>query len=203
MALGVIARKVGMSRTFLPTGEAVAVTYLKVEDNTVVRTKTQEKDGYTAIVLGIGEHVQKTRKGAEHKKYKVQKEFTIDSLDNFSIGTKVTVEAIPAESKVTITGTSKGKGFAGVMKRWGFAGGPASHGSHFIREPGSVGMRTMPGRILKGKKLPGHMGFGTITLKGRPVIISDTAEQLIAIKGAVPGANGQCLFVTLESPSSK
>jgi large subunit ribosomal protein L3 len=203
MALGVIARKVGMSRTFLPTGEAVAVTYLKVEDNTVVRTKTKEQDGYSAIVLGIGESIQRTRKGAENKKYKVQKEFKLESLGDFVIGSKVTVESIPAESKVTITGTSKGKGFAGAMKRWGFAGGPASHGSHFIREPGSVGMRTMPGRILKGKKMPGHMGHGTITIKGRPVMISDTAEKVIAIRGSVPGPNGQCLFVTLESPSSK
>lgn len=203
MALGVIARKVGMSRAFLPTGEAVAVTYLKVEDNIVVRTKTTEKDGYTALVLGIGEHIMKTRKGNQIKKFKNQKEFKVDSLEGYAAGSTITVTAVPADSLVTVTGTSKGKGFQGVMKRYHFAGGPKSHGSHFKREPGSVGMRTWPGRIHAGKRMAGHMGDDTITLKHRPVIVSDESTKVIGVKGAIPGANGSLVYITVESPVSK
>src|SRR3989338_8587506 len=107
----------------------------------------------------------KTRKGKELKKFKEQKEFLVDSLEGLAAGGKVTIEAMPAESMVRITSTSKGKGFQGVMKRWHFAGGPASHGSHFKREPGSVGMRTRPARIHAGKRMAGHMGLDTVTLR--------------------------------------
>lgn len=202
MALGVIARKVGMSRAFLPSGEAVAVTYLKVDDNIVVRTKSPEKDGYTAVVLGVGEHTMKTRKGKALTKFKAQKEFKVDSLENYAAGTKVTVAAVPQDAMVTITGTSKGKGFQGVMKRHGFSGGPASHGSHFKREPGSVGMRTWPGRIHAGKRMAGHMGLDTVTIKHRPVVVADVDTKVIGVKGAVPGPNGSFVYVTLEAPSS-
>lgn len=202
--IGVIARKIGMSRVFLPTGEAVAVTYLKVDDNAVVRMKTQEKDGYKAVVLGIDEKMVRTRKGKELKKHRNQKEFTVDAADEFATGNTVTVAAIPAQSIVTVTSTSKGKGFQGVMKRYHFSGGPASHGSHFKREPGSVGMRTWPGRIHAGKRMPGHMGLETVTLRHRPVVICDQEKKVLAIKGPVPGPNGAVVYVTLESlPSSK
>ncbi len=192
-----------MSRVFLATGESVAVTFLKVDDNTVVRTKTKEKDGYDAVVLGIGEHVVKTRKGNALKKFKTQKEFKVTSLDGLTPGSKVTVEAVAADALVTLTGVSKGKGFQGVMKRHHFSGGPASHGSHFKREPGSVGMRTWPGRIHAGKRMPGHMGLETKTIKHRPVVTADTEKKVIAIKGAVPGANGATIFLTLETPATK
>ena len=198
MALGLIAKKVGMSRVFTQSGEAVAVTYLKVDDNVIVRMKTKEKDGYIAVVLGIGEHVMRTRKGKEVKKFKEQKEFIIDSLDGFVPGGKVTIEKMPAESMVRITSTSKGKGFQGVVKRWHFAGGPASHGSHFKREPGSVGMRTWPGRIHAGKRMAGHMGLDTVTLRQRPVIVSDAEKKVIGINGPVPGPNGATVYISLE-----
>lgn len=203
MALGVIARKIGMSRVFLPTGESIAVTYLKVEDNTVVRTKTKERDGYSAIVLGIGEHIMRTRKAREIKKYSSQKEFTLESLDGHPVGHKVTAEALPVDSLVTVVGVSKGKGFQGAMKLHHFSGGPASHGSHFKREPGSVGMRTWPGRIHAGKRMAAHMGSETITIKNRPVMVCDTQKKIIGIKGAVPGANGSIVFVTLETGTAK
>ncbi len=198
MALGVIARKIGMSRVFLPTGEAVPVTYLKVEDNAIVRTKTTEKDGYSALVLGIGENIVRTRKGKELKKHKHQKEFTVDSLDGHAIGGKITIESLPVESIVTIQGVSKGKGFQGVMKRHHFAGGPASHGSHFKREPGSVGMRTWPGRIHAGKRMAGHMGDDTVTIKDRAVLVCDIEKKIIGVKGPVPGANGCTVYVSLQ-----
>ncbi len=198
MALGLIARKIGMSRVFLPNGEAVPVTYLKVEDNTVVRTKTKEKDGYSAVVLGAREYTQKTRKGKTLVKHSDQKEFTVDSLDGHAIGNKLTVESLPLETLVTVKGIGKGKGFQGVMKRWHFSGGPASHGSHFKREPGSVGMRTWPGRIHAGKKMPGHMGSETVTLKHRAVLVNDVEKKIIGIKGPIPGGNGSLVYLTAE-----
>lgn len=204
MAPGLIARKIGMSRMFLPTGEAVAVTYLKVEDNSVVRMKTREKDGYQAIVLGIGEETVKTRKGHELKKHRNQKEFKVESLEGFSVNGKVTVTAVPAESLVTITGVGKGKGFQGVVKRYHFAGGPASHGSHFKREPGSVGMRTWPGRIHAGKRMPGRMGNETVTLRHRPVLVCDEVKKVLGVKGPIPGPNGAVVYITLEKlPATK
>ncbi len=200
---GLIARKVGMSRAFLPTGESVPVTYLRIEPNIVVRTKTTEKDGYNAVVLGIGARAWKTRKGAERVRYARQKEWKVESLDGLEPGKTLSAETIPADSMVTVQGTSKGKGFQGVMKRHHFGGGPASHGSHFKREPGSVGMRTDPGRILKGHPMAGHMGLDTVTVKHLPVISVDGAEGVIAVKGPVPGPNGSIVYVTAEVAPSK
>lgn len=197
--IGLIAKKVGMSRVFLPTGEAVAVTYLEAQPNIVVRTKTKEKDGYDAVVLGVGAKEWKSRKGKDNIRYKLQKEFIVESLDGFEAGKHVTVESLPAESMVTIQGTSKGKGFQGVVRRHGFGGGPGSHGSHFKREPGSVGMRADPGRIFKGHPMAGHMGLDHLTLKHRPVMMSDSTKNLIAVKGPVPGPNGTHVFLTLEA----
>lgn len=200
---GLIARKVGMSRAFLSTGESVPVTYLKIEPNVVVRTKTTEKDGYNAVVLGIGAKMWRSRKGVEHIRYARQKEWQLDSLDGMEPGKTLAADTIPADSFVTVQSTSKGKGFQGVMKRHHFAGGPASHGSHFKREPGSVGMRTSPGRILKGHRMAGHMGLETVTVKHLPVISVDGAEGVIAVKGPVPGPNGAIVYVTAESLPAK
>ncbi len=199
MIPGLIAQKVGMSRVFLPTGEAVPVTYLKVSENKVVRTKTVEKDGYNAVVLGVGQYTVKTRKGKEHGKFNQEKEVKVDSLDGITVGSTLTASVIPAESTVTVMGISKGKGFQGVMKRHNFSGGPASHGSHFKREPGAVGMRTWPGRIHKGKRMAGRMGNDRITLKGRPVVSLDEKEGIVAVKGPIPGANGAYVLLSLES----
>ena len=201
--IGLLAKKIGMSRVFLPTGEAVPVTYLLIEENIVTRTKSKEKDGYEAVVLGIGQRTVKTRKGNELKRYKAEKEFTVDSLVDFAKDKKVGIETLPVESLVTITGTGKGKGFQGVMKRHHFSGGPASHGSHFIREPGSVGMRTWPGRIHAGKKLPGHMGLETVTIKHRKVLVSDQERKIVGVKGPVPGPNGAFVTLMIETPISK
>ena len=203
MSSGLIARKVGMSRVFLPTGEAVPVTYLSVEPNVVVRTKTKEKDGYNAVVLGIGAKKWKTRKGKEHTRYRVQKEWQVESLDGLEQGKNLTAETLPAETLITITGISKGKGFQGVMRRHGFAGGPATHGSHFKREPGSVGMRQQPGRIFKGHRMAGHMGNEQITIKHREIITSDAEKGVIGVKGPVPGPNGATVFLTKEASPDK
>ena len=196
---GLIAKKIGMSRVFQEDGSAVAVTYLQVEPNTVVRTKSEDKDGYNAVVLGVGAKKWKTRKGNEHTKYRSQKEWKVESLEGIEAGKEFTASDIPAESVVTITGVSKGKGFQGVIKRHKFSRGPETHGSHHHRRPGSVGMKEWPGRILKGKKMPGRMGTDTITLKNRAVLSCDTEKGVLAVKGPIPGPNGGTVFVTVES----
>lgn len=197
--IGVIAKKIGMSRAFLPTGEAVPVTYLEIQPNVVVRTKTTEKDGYNAVVLGIGAKEWKSRKGKKNMRYSMQKEFQVESLDGFEAGKMITADVLPADSMVTVEGTSKGKGFQGVVRRFHFGGGPRSHGSHFKREPGSIGMRTDPGRIFKGRKMAGHMGFENMTIKHRAVVVNEASKNLIAIKGPVPGPTGAHVFLTLEA----
>lgn len=202
MSPGCIAKKVGMSRVFLDNGEAVAVTYLKVEPNTVVRTKTEGKDGYNAVVLGVEPKEWKTRKGKALTRYAHQKEWKVESMDGLEPGKAITLDAFTADAKVTITGISKGKGFQGVVRRHNFRGGPFSHGSHFKREPGSVGMRAQPGRIFKGHRMAGHMGHDQITLHNRPIVMADAAQGLIAVKGPVPGPTGTRVYVTIESSSA-
>lgn len=201
---GIIAKKIGMSRVFREDGTAVPVTYLKVDPNTVVRHRLKDRDGYDAVVLGASPKKWKTRKGKEHTKFKAEREFMVESLDGFDVGKEVTAEAIPKESVVTVVGTSKGKGFAGVIKRWNFSRGPETHGSHHHREPGSIGMCAKPGRVLKGKKMPGRMGSDRVTLRNREVVISDPKENLIAVKGPIPGPNGAVVVLRVESlPSDK
>lgn len=203
MPHGIIAKKLGMSRFFLENGEAIPVTYLKVDPNTVVRTKTQEKDGYNAVVLGIGARQWTSRKGKEHTRYGLQKEWQVESLEGLDAGAVINVDTIPVQSVVTITGVSKGKGYQGVVKRHGFAGGPASHGSHFHRRGGSIGMRALPGRVHKGKRMGGRMGGDTVTIKHREVVLCDAEKGVLGVRGPVPGPNGASVFVTIESaPSS-
>ncbi len=200
---GLIAKKVGMSRAFLPNGEMVPVTYLQVEPNLIVRTKTKEKDGYNAVVLGVGAKPWKSRKGKENVRYAAQKEWKVESLDGMEPGKKITADIFTTENLVAIESVSKGKGFQGVMKRWHFGGGPASHGSHFKREPGSVGMRASPGRILPGHHMAGHMGNETVTIHRRPLITVDAEKGIVAVKGPVPGPNGGRVFITKEPSSGK
>ncbi|OGJ58265.1 50S ribosomal protein L3 [Candidatus Peribacteria bacterium RIFCSPLOWO2_12_FULL_55_15] len=199
MPLGLIAKKVGMSRIFTEGGEAMAVTYLAIPDHTVVRTKTKEKDGYDAVVLGVGPEIWKTRKGNEHTRYQKQKEWQIESMDGMEKGKIVNIEVLPDGAMLTITGVSKGKGFQGVMKRYHFAGGPASHGSHMKREPGSIGMRTQPGRIFRGHHMAGQMGKDQVTIRNRPMLIRNIEQKIIGVKGPVPGPNGSYVFLTIEA----
>lgn len=200
--VGRICTKIGMSRIFRETGEAIAVTYLKVEPNVVVRTKTAEKDGYNAVILGVGPKRKKTRNGTEIVKYREQKEWQVEKPEEFVPGKELVMDGLAAESLVTILGVSKGKGFQGVQKRHKFAGGPASHGSHFHRKPGSIGMRELPGRVHAGKRMAGHMGGGMITLKHRPVVAVDPEHHVIAVKGPIPGPTGAAVFLTVESPDA-
>ena len=196
---GIIAKKVGMSRVFLDSGEAVAVTYLEVQPNTVVRTKTEDKDGYNAVVLGVEPKKWKTRKGNEHTRYRRQKEWRMENLEGVEPGKEFNADIIKEQCKVTICSTSKGKGFQGVVKRHKMHGGPKTHGSHHHRRPGSVGMCEFPGRVLKGNRMPGQMGGDTVTLKSRPVVMCDYKKGIIGVKGPIPGPNGGFVYVTVES----
>lgn len=198
MSNGLIAKKLGMSRIFTESGEAVPVTYLQVPENTVIRTKSEGKDGYNAVVLGVQPKQWKTRKGKEHTRYRDIKEWKVETLDGVEAGKPVSIENFAVDSKVAIVGVSKGKGFQGVIKRHGFARGPETHGSHHHRRPGSVGMKEWPGRVLKGKKMPGRTGSQQVTLHDRVVVAIDTAKNVLAIKGPIPGANGSSVYVTLE-----
>jgi large subunit ribosomal protein L3 len=195
---GIIAKKVGMSRIFLEDGRAVPVTYLKVEPNTVVRLKQEAKDGYNAAVLAIGAKEWKSRKGKDNVKYAVQKEWRLEAGEELKAGEFVTCETFPLNSLVTVTGISKGKGFQGPIKRHNFARGPMSHGSHHKREGGSIGMSNFPGRVLKGKRMAGRMGNDKVTVKKREILYCNPTEQLLAVKGPVPGACGTAVFLTLE-----
>ena len=151
--------------------------------------------------MGVNAKTKKTRKGNEITKYSIQKEWKVDSLDEVEAGGEVTLDAIPEEGTVTVTGVSKGKGFQGVIKRHGFHRGPQTHGSHHHRRPGSIGMKVYPGRVIKGKKLPGQTGKETVTIRNRPVVTTDKERGVVGIKGAVPGPNGAHVFLTLDSDS--
>lgn len=184
---GLIGKKLGMTRVIQDDGRVIPMTVIQCEPNEVAQIKTVEKDGYPALVLGFS----KIAKPTKTRKYYVLKEFRLSGSagdETVKPGDTVTVEMFKEGDLVSVTGTSKGKGFQGVVKRHHMAGGPASHGSHFHREPGSVGARAKPGKILRGKRMAGHMGAETVTIR-TSVVYLDTTKNLVGIKGAVPGGN--------------
>ncbi len=196
MRTGLIAKKVGMSIVYDQDGSVTPVTLLSVEDCQVVQVKTKESDGYSAVQVGAGSvklknvtkplknHFAKFNVGAKHKLV----EFRVNEEDLVSSGTSLSVAHFVPGQFVDITGTSIGKGFAGWMKRWGFRGLRASHGVSLThRSGGSTGQRQDPGRVMKGKKMPGHMGARRSTVQNLKVIFVDQEKGLIGVKGAVPG----------------
>ncbi len=190
---GILAKKVGMTRVICPeTGKITPVTVLEAPENTVLQVKTTEKDGYDAAVLA-GFERNKKRKNA-NKNYKFIQEVQLDG-ESINKGDTVKVDDFADVEFVKITGTSKGRGFAGVIKRHNFSRGPETHGSHHHREPGSVGMCAKPARILKGKKLPGRYGADKVTLNRVKVMQVDANNRLIALKGAVPGPKNSFVFI--------
>ena len=175
--IGMIGKKIGMTQLPDETGNMIPVTVLQVGPCTVLGVRTPERDGYSALKLGFGEvpkkKLNKPQLGelakvlGERDKYPVEvvKEFRISDVEKYEPGQILTVEVFKKVGKVDVTGISKGRGFQGVMKRWGFHGGPMSHGSKFHRRPGSIGASTFPARVLKGKKMPGHMGMQKVTVR--------------------------------------
>lgn len=204
MIEGLIGKKIGMTQTFDKDGNALPVTVIKAGPCTVIQKKIKDKDGYAALQLGFMEEkpakrINKPRSGHLAKVKaaltKVLKEFRFDEKSEVKEGDQFFVDIFRIGEKVNIVGTSKGKGFAGVIKRWGFKGGKASHGSMFHRAPGSIGASAFPSKVIKGKKLPGHMGQKRVTVKNLVVIEADKEKNLLVVKGAVPGAQGDYLLI--------
>ncbi len=191
----IFGKKIGMTQIFNDEDKLVPVTVIKADPNVVCQIKTVETDGYNAVQLGFGEvkekHVNKPMAGHFKKQgvdpVKYLRETRLNDVSDLKVGDKQTVEAFAEVDKVDVTATSKGKGFAGVMKRYGFGGGPGGHGSHFHRAPASVGQCATPARVFKGKRLPGHMGVDTVTTRNLKVVRVDAEQNLILLRGAVPG----------------
>ncbi len=198
---GILARKLGMTRILsAEEGIVVPVTVLEVPANKVLQVKSSERDGYSSIVLGAFEKKSSAKaKNPKGEKKNLSTKFQFmhevrDAEGEWKKGDSLTLDILEGVKMVRITGTSKGCGFTGVVKRYHFGGGKATHGSHHHREPGSVGMRAKPGRILRGKRMPGHMGAEQVSLKC-PIVEMDREKNLIAIKGAVPGAKNDFVFL--------
>ncbi|MDR1220201.1 MAG: 50S ribosomal protein L3 [Treponema sp.] len=199
--LGLMARKVGMTQVFDDTGNLVPVTVLRIDPNVVIAQKNKEKDGYDAVVLGVDDE----KKNLVTKPYAGQFPENItpkkhlkevrDFEKEVAVGDSLGVELFADCRYVDVTGVSKGKGFQGVMKRWGFGGGRRSHGSKFHREPGSTGQSTYPGKTFKNVKLPGRMGREKTTVLSQKVIKIDAEKRLLLIRGAVPGVNKRLVLV--------
>ena len=201
MKKGLIGKKIGMTQIFDEKGLVIPVTVIEAGPCVVAQVKTSETDGYDAIQLGFGDvkakHINKPEMG-HFAKSKLEakrhlREFRLDDISTYKVGDEVKADVFAAGEKVDIQGTSKGKGFQGVIKRHGQSRGPMGHGSMYHRRPGSMGSTTTPGRVFKGKKLPGHMGHTTITIQNLEVVKTDLDKNVILVKGSVPGAKGAIL----------
>ena len=197
MSKALLGRKLGMTQIFTEEGKLIPVTVIESGKNVVIQDKTEDVDGYNAVQLGFGDikekHLTKPLKGQFKKAgvdaVKLVREFRLKDKSEFKVGDVLGVDTFAAGDLVDVTGTSKGKGFAGTIKRHGFARGPMGHGSKSHREPGSTGaMISGPGgRVLKGKKLPGHMGHERVTVQRLTVVRVDADRNIILVKGAIPG----------------
>lgn len=182
---GILGKKIGMTRIMQDDGHVIPITVVKCDPNTVTQIKTTEKDGYPAVVLGFAAR----KKPSKNKKFYHSKEFRIQNETDYKKGDQVTVNILKDQATVSITSFSKGKGFQGVVRRHHFAGGPETHGSHHHREPGSIGACAKPGRVKKGHRMAGHMGNIQVTLKKVPIMNIDENNNLVVLKGPIPGAN--------------
>ncbi len=199
-----IGRKVGMTRVFNDEGMAVPVTVVEAGPCPVVQVKTDAEDGYQAVQLGFGQkkatraskaEVGHAAKAGLDYAPRVLREFRVTGDAAFEPGQSVTVEVFQPGDTVKVTGTSKGRGFQGVVKRYGFAGRPAGHGHPMSRNPGSLGPGTDPSRVIKGKKLPGRMGGHRVTVGNLQVVKVDAERNLLFVKGALPGTRNSYLFI--------
>ena len=199
---GILGRKIGMTQVFTESGKLIPVTVIEVEKNVVTQIKTKENDGYEAIQLGFGNTREKlaTKASAGHtaKAKTTPKRFFKEikgvDINSYSLGQEISADIFEAGEVVDVTGTTKGKGFQGVIKRHGQSRGPMGHGSHYHRRPGSMGtMRPM--RVFKGKKLPGHMGTLTVTIQNLKIVAVDTENNVILVSGNVPGPKKSLVLI--------
>jgi|SRR5919106_214562 large subunit ribosomal protein L3 len=204
MSIGLIGRKLGVTQVFQADGTMVAVSVLAIEPNTVTRLRTTDRDGYTAVQLGAGSARKLSRPEAGQLKnlpkaaqtLKDVREFRLDSVDGYELGQTLALGDVFADGDlVDVTGVSKGKGFAGHIKRHNFHRGPKTHGSDHHREPGSIGPGTTPGRVYKGVKMAGHMGDERVTVKKLRVVRADADKNLLLVKGSLPGPRGSLILV--------
>ncbi len=200
MGIGLIGRKVGMTQVFAPDGTMVSVSVLEVAPNTVTRLRTTAQDGYTAVQLGTDatKKLNKPRSGQLKglPGLATLREFRLDDLSGYAVGQTIAVSDLFSEGDlVDVTGVSKGKGFAGHIKRHHFSSGPKTHGSDHHREPGSIGPGTTPGRVYKGVRMAGHMGAERVTTKKVKVVGADADRNLLLVKGSLPGSRGSLILV--------
>lgn len=205
MINAIYGKKIGMTQIFAENDTVVPVTVILAEPNKVCQVKTVETDGYEAVQMGFGaikpKKVNKpmaghfAKQGTEPVRY--LREVRVENASEYKVGDLHTVAAFAEVKKVDVTGVSKGKGFAGVMKRHGFGGGPGYHGSHFHRAPGSIGQCATPSRVFKGVRMPGHMGCDTVTVKNLELVRIDEEQNLILVKGAVPGGKNALVRVRM------
>ena len=201
---GIIGKKIGMTQLFQESGETVAVTAIQAGPSVVTQVKSRDKDGYDAIQVGLIENkVSQSRLSSPEKGHlrdlenvRYLREFRADDISSIKRGDKVDVGFLKQGDLVNVIGLSKGRGFAGVVKRYHFAGGPKTHGqTDRHRAPGSIGATTFPGRVLKGKRMAGHMGDRRVTARNLEVVRAEPQRNLLLVKGAVPGANGGLLMI--------
>ena len=197
----IIGKKVGMTQIFDEKGKVIPVTVIEAGPCVVAQVKTVETDGYNAIQLGF-EDVKESKLNKPERGHfakanltakKHLREFRVEDFEDLTVGSEIKADAFEAGDKIDVQGTTKGKGFQGVIKRHGQSRGPMGHGSMYHRRPGSMGPTSTPGRVFKGKKLPGHMGRVTVTIQNLDVVKVDMDKNVILIKGSVPGAKGAIL----------
>jgi len=205
MAPGILGKKIGMTQVFRPDGQVVPVTLVKAGPCVVVQRKTPGTDGYDAVQLGLMEYVKSSRiskpKTGHIKKAGVDGVRYCRELrlgpgdDDLKMGDKILVTDFKPNDKVDVIGTSKGRGFAGLVKRHGFAGGDATHGSMFHRRAGSIGASSYPSRVFPGMKMAGHMGVQRVTVRNLEIVSVDEEDNVLMVKGAIPGPNGGYVMV--------
>jgi large subunit ribosomal protein L3 len=200
MSIGLIGRKVGMTQVFAEDGTMVAVSVVAIAPNTVTKLRTTERDGYTAVQLGteVKKKLSKPEAGqlADLPKVATIREFRVADVGDYSVGQTLSVaDLFSAGDDVDVTGISKGKGFAGHIKRHNFHRGPKTHGSDHHREPGSIGPGTTPGRVYRGLKMAGHMGDERTTIKNVRVVRTDPERNLLLVRGSLPGPRGSLILV--------
>ena len=203
MTLGVIGKKLGMTQIFDDQGLAVPVTVIKVDEMVVTQVKTVETDGYNAIQVGTipakEKHLTKAELGHFKKNnlsnFRHLQEFRVDNPQDYKVGDKIELSVLDNIEKVDVTGKSIGKGFQGTVKRWHFGRGPMAHGSKNHREPGSIGAGTTPSRVIKGKRMAGNMGNERVTISKLKLVKVDAENNLVLIKGSVPGCEGRLVTI--------
>ena len=207
---GILGKKLGMTQIFTEAGNVVPVTVVEAGPVVVTQIKTTEKEGYNAVQVGFQDakekYLKKSQKGhlaAANVLKKHLKEFRMDSVEEFTVGQEIKADIFAAGEIIDVTGTSKGKGFQGPIKRHGQSRGPESHGSRYHRRPGSMGACSFPGRVFKNKKLAGHMGSVTVTVQNLEVVRVDAEKNLILVKGAIPGAKGSVVTIKEAVKASK